>query len=77
MLKIEPISPLKPRRKNSKNNIQIIKDEYISLCKNGEKIKNEYFKIDLSDKINKKAKIKVGKNPTKINFVKFLISILL
>ena len=70
MLKNEPISPLKPRRKNSKNNIQIIKDEYISLCKNGEKIKNEYFKIDLSGKINKKSKNKSRKKSDKNKFCK-------
>ena len=67
MLSIEPKYFLRKRKDNSKNKTQTIEDKLISSDYDLEKIKMNYFKIDLSSKSNNKSKNKNNnyKNKTK------------
>ena len=65
MLPIEPKYFLRQRKNNSKNKIQINDDKLISSYDDLEKIKINYFKIDLSSKSNNKSKNKNNNNKSK------------
>ena len=65
MLSIEPKYFLRKRKDNSKNKTQTIEDKLISSDYDLEKIKMNYFKIDLSSKSNNKSKNKNNNNKNK------------
>ena len=65
MLSIEPKYFLRKRKDNSKNKTQTIEDKLISSDYDLEKIKMNYFKIDLSSKSNNKSKNKNNNNKSK------------
>ena len=65
MLSIEPKYFLRKRKDNSKNKTETIDDKLISSNDDLEKIKMNYFKIDLSSKSNNKSKNKNNNNKNK------------
>ena len=67
MLTFEPKYFLRPRKTNSKNKIISIGNEFTSSDIDIEKIKLNYFKIDLSSKQNNKSKNKDFNNRKKTN----------
>ena len=65
MFPFEPKYFLRPRKTNSKNKIISIENEFTSSDNDIEKIKLNYFKIDLSSKQNNKSKNKNNNNRNK------------